>query len=140
MKFLQTWQALAWTIFFVITILFLAGQMPISGIKAGSFEVSLENRARELGILNTAEFSNLKTLNEDELKLFLIMGGEEAAYYHFTNFATTADASNRKYIKLQEASLMRIQIVNDTARVTSTEIGRKVHRALIQSIYSQLIK
>ena len=114
--------------------------MPISGIKAGSFEVSLENRARELGILNTAEFNNLKTLNEDELKLFLIMGGEEAAYYRFTNFAITAEAGKQQYIKLQNASLMRIQIDNDTTRVTSTEIGRKVHRALIQSIYSQLLK
>lgn len=112
----------------------------VNRFKAGSFEVTLENRAKNLGVFQTIEFQNLKNLNESDLKLFLIMGGEESKLYTFKNDNPTNDANTNQYLKLQSDSLLRIQIFSrDTSIVYSTEVGRKLHKALIQSLYEQLI-
>ncbi len=69
------------------------------------------------------------------------MGGEEAQFYRFTNVAISENAFVVMNTKLQADSLFRIQrLSKDSTMIYPTEVGKKIHRALIQSIYSQLIK
>lgn len=140
---LLTWYAIAWVFVILIIVLVSTGRVDLNSVKAGSFEVTLEKKAKDLGVSNTAAFKNIKNLNEDELKLFLVMGGADAKYYVFTNHALSKEASNDIYLKLQADSLMKIRVFGkkgDSTEVFPTEIGKNVHRALIQSIYYQLNK
>ena len=136
-----SWQALGWAVLTLLVILIWTEKLNLNSLKAGSFEITFENKAKELGVFETPEFKNMKNLTEDELKLFLIIGGEEAQFYRFTNVALSNAASMNMYEKLQSDSLLRImKLSKDSTMIYPTDIGEKVHRALIQSIYSQLIK
>jgi hypothetical protein len=136
-----TWQFIAWAVFFVILLLLIFGKLNIGNIRAGSFEIAFEKRAKELGVYETQEFRNLKNINESDLKLFLIMGGEESRLYRFGNDALSSEAIAMQYKKLEDNSLMITKkISKDSTVIYSTEVGTKLHRALIQAIYSQLIK
>lgn len=144
MKFLKdyilTWPFFAYVALAVFCTLITCGALKISSVKAGSFEMVLEKNAQNSGIAETPEFRNLKTLNESDLQLFLIMGGEDAQFYQFTNVALHSNAAVVQYEKLERASLMSIKrISNDSTMVTATVTGKKVHRVLIQSLYTQLM-
>jgi hypothetical protein len=138
---LLSWQLFAYIVLIMVITMAACGKLDITNIKAGSFEMVLQNNAEKHGVSETSEFKNLKTLNESDLKLFLVMGGEEAKFYRFTNNRISSEATVDQYRKLQAAALMRIVEKNpDTTIVYPTEIGEKVHRALIQSIYTQISK
>jgi hypothetical protein len=136
-----TWYSIAWTVLFLLLFFILTKRINLNTIKAGSFEFTFEQKSKDLNVYNTPEFKNLKNLNETQLKLFLIMGGEDAAYYRFTNTALTSEASKSQFKKLQEASLLNYkELGGDTTMIYPTDVGAKLHKALIQSIYSQVIK
>lgn len=138
---LLTWHSIAWTTLLITMIFILSNKININSIKAGSFEFAFEQKSKDLNVYNTPEFKNIKNLNENQLKLFLIMGGEEASYYRFTNTALKNEASVSEFLTLQKDSLLRIErISSDTTMIFPTIIGSKLHKALIQSIYSQVIK
>lgn len=138
---LLNWTFFAYVVLIIIVIMNACGRLNISNVKAGSFEMVLQSNAEKQGVAETPEFKNLKTLNENDLKLFLVMGGEEAKYYRFTNNMISQEAMVDQYRKLQAASLMRIEEKTpDTTIIFPTEIGEKIHRALIQSIYTQIAK
>ena len=73
--------------------------------------------------ISLAELKNLLTANQSNLKVIDIRSTEE-------------------YNKLQNDSLLRVQISanQDTTRFFSTQTGAKLHKALIQAMYSQIIK
>jgi hypothetical protein len=138
---LLSWQLFAYIVLVMVLIMAACGKLDITNIKAGSFEMALQNNAEKHGVSETPEFKNLRTLNESDLKLFLVMGGEEAKFYRFTNNMISSEATVDQYRKLQSAALMRIiEKTPDTTVVYPTEIGQKIHRALIQSIYTQIAK
>jgi hypothetical protein len=138
--FFLSWYALGWAALTILTVIVLRANSSINSIKAVGFEVAFENRARNLGVLNSAGFESIKNLNEEELKYFLIMGGREANFYRFTNTALRNNASKFMYKNLSTDSLLIMTEVNDsTTMISQTETGKKLHRALVQSLYSQLI-
>src|SRR6516225_7285902 len=92
------WIALVLIICF-LTYLVLSGKIGINSFKAADFEVTLAKNARELDVKNTPEFEHMKDLNEDELRLFLIMGGDEAKSYIFRNTAVPNDVMVERYKK-----------------------------------------
>lgn len=126
-----------------ILILVLIGKINLNSVKAGIVEVNFEKKVKDLGVYNTIEFRNLKNLNEHQLKLFLIMGGNESKFYIFTNSALRSDAVVEEYTQLQTDSLLTFKVIgkkHDSTIVGNTIVGAKLHKALIQSIYSQIIK
>ncbi|HVY73295.1 MAG TPA: hypothetical protein VG890_00605 [Puia sp.] len=143
---LLTWQCVTYVVIAILLGLVTSGRINVKSIKGASLEVVFADNAKKLGVFESAEFNNMKNLNEDELKLFLIMGGSEAANYSFLNTALTSQASMDMYAKLESDSLFRIERTihhpngHDSTFIHPTIIGAKLHRALIQSIYVELIK
>lgn len=138
-EFIPSWYAIAWAVLFIILILIITNSINLKAVKVAGFEVEFAGNAQQLNVYNTEAFRAIKGLNEKELKLFLIMGGEEANYYRFTDVSIGFQPSLDIYQKLQKDSLIRIETnYRDSTIVTPTEVGSKVHRALIKSIYKQL--
>jgi hypothetical protein len=136
-----TWHFVALFAMTLLLFLVMTNKVNLNKIKAGTVEISFEQKTKDLNAYNTPEFKNLKSLNEAQLKLFLIMGGEDAAYYRFTNVALKGDASKEQFMKLNDAHLLTYQKGNgDTTIIRPTKIGALLHKALIQSIYSEMIK
>jgi hypothetical protein len=140
-----TWQAIAWTGLIIAAFFIVFKVVDINSLKAGSFEITFADKAKNLGVFYTPEFKNLNNLDEDELKLFLIVGGKDAAYYIFQDRGVPAGVFKDRYMKLVSDSLFRITKVTTTNGKDSTwagptETGKKIHQALVQSIYSQMIK
>src|SRR5688572_7603907 len=105
-KVLMTWQGFAWTALIIIAALMWTGKLNLTEFKAGTFEIVLDKSVKEAGIINTAEFKNLKNLSEDDLRLFLIIGGEEGKYYLFKNRALSFQALQEQHRRLAENSLL----------------------------------
>lgn len=141
-----TWPSVAWGGVIILVIILAINKFKISSIRGGSFAIELSQKASERNIVETDAFKALRNLNEEELKQFLIMGGEDAKFYVFTNTRLSNEASLTIYRNLQKDSLIRISRVNkdpnrnDSTMIFPTEIGSKVHRVLIQTLYSELMK
>lgn len=138
-EILLSWQLIAWVLLIVVTCLIVKGHINVSNIKAGSFELSLDNNAKKLGIYDSDAFKGVKNLSESDLKFFLIMGGEDAYYYSFADYSLNSHETLARYDRLQADSLLTYENQADTFYlVHQTEIGKKVHKALVKSIYVQL--
>ncbi len=138
--FFLSWYGIGWAALMFIAVTISCNKSLINNIKGAGFEISFENRVKKLDLLNSDEFKNLKNLNENELKLFLIMGGKDASFYKFTNTSLTNEASKSMYKKLEKDSLLKEQnIGKNTTIITPTIIGEKLHKALVQSVYINLI-
>jgi len=132
----------------------------INNIKVGDFQVSLQKIGESLGVPTSV--LDISNLNYDDLKIFLIICGEDADYYYFrpgnmiagkfkqildhladngliTLFDTPppADAANTDDPNAAAATQAAQQ--GPTFGINTTEKGRKVHRALLDSIYEQLL-
>lgn len=138
-QLLLTWQAVAYIVLVILSFLLIKGIINLKELKVGDFDLSFQERASQLNVLNTMAFQGIKNLDEDELKLFLIMGGRDAAYYIFQDRSHTGAAVRDLYARLQQDSLLRFVQRNDSTFIFPTKQGELVHRALIQSIYAQLI-
>jgi hypothetical protein len=137
---LLTWYALAWLGLFALIVFVWNDKVKLGNIKAGTFEITFENNAKQLNVFNTPEFQNVKKLNEQQLKFFLVMGGEDAQFYQFRDVALTDSAKFRLYEKLKQYSLLNFtRRDKDTTVFYFTETGQKIHLALIRSIYKQFI-
>lgn len=139
-QFLRSWQALGWAALIALIAIVITQGRNLLSIKAASVEVTFEQRAKDLNVFSTTAFQNVKNLNEDQLKLFLIMGGDDAKFYRFTNTALSGDAARDQWKTLVEDSLVTIVQKHDTSMVYPTDNGVRLHRALIQSVYTQLLK
>ncbi|HXB32888.1 MAG TPA: hypothetical protein VNV35_05685 [Puia sp.] len=142
---LLKWPMVAWAVLACIMYLFISKRINIANIKAWEFEVSFEKKVKELGLEKTSEFEHLRNLSEDELKLFLIMGGKEASSYVFTDRGMTKAVSEERYKKLSNDSLIRFTLKHhengiDTTITSPTEVGEQLHRVLVQSLYFQLMQ
>lgn len=137
--FITSWQAIAWVALVFLIIKVSDGTLNLKGIKAAGFEIDFAENAQKLNVYNTDAFRAVKGLNENELKLFLIMGGEEAKYYTFSDKSLKFEASVDMYKRLQKDSLIRYTTnYRDTTFISPTEVGSKVHKALVKSLYNQL--
>ncbi|WP_316458322.1 hypothetical protein, partial [Helicobacter pylori] len=68
-----TWYSITWTVLFLLFFFIVTKRINLNTIKAASFELTFEQKSKDLNVYNTPEFKNLKNLNETQLKLFLIM-------------------------------------------------------------------
>ncbi|MDU9702141.1 hypothetical protein RGC49_07740, partial [Helicobacter pylori] len=69
----MTWYSITWTVLFLLFFFIVTKRINLNTIKAASFELTFEQKSKDLNVYNTPEFKNLKNLNETQLKLFLIM-------------------------------------------------------------------
>lgn len=141
---------------FITLIIFLILLCPIKNllhkteqIKLGDFELSVTEIAKSFGISNIIQ--DINDLSYDELKLFLIVGGEDANYYIFTPKNIPHERLVQMYEKLSNKGL--IELI-DPKTITgydkmnidagfgfkTTEKGEKVHRAILDAIYTNLVQ
>jgi len=141
----------------------------VNNIKFGKFSLSLQKLGEALGVPNALK--EISSLSYEELKLFLILCGEDADYYEFVPYNMTAVKLSKIIDKLVSSKLLIREDVpaapqkpagheaasgpakpavadSSTAahqpmvqfKYLTTETGRKVHRAFLDSIYQQLIQ
>ena len=157
----------SWPIIAIVIILLLLKPIRgivsgINNIKVGDFQLSLQKIGESLGVPTSV--SDISNLNYDDLKIFLIICGEDADYYYFkpTNmlagrFKQILDnLANNGLITLFNPSPDQVAGVDNSAAkndpnnppqqpqsptfgFNTTEKGRKVHRVLLDSIYEQLL-
>jgi hypothetical protein len=113
----------------------------ISEFKIGNFSVVVENNGARLGVKSIDE--DLKGLSYEELGIFLIVGGERSEYYEFSDKRISPDHLKRIYENYKNRNLIEFEEVTSTGKpelkFQTTEKGRKVHTAILDSIYSELI-
>ena len=141
---------------FIILIIFLILLCPIKKllnkaeqIKIGDFQLTVTEIAESLGISNIIQ--DINDLSYDEIKLFLIIGGEDANYYIFEPKNIPHDQLDKMYKKLSNKGLIE-QIDPKTIKrydkmnidggfgFKTTTKGEKVHRAILDAIYINLIE
>jgi hypothetical protein len=156
----------SWPIITIIIILLLLKPIRgivsgINNIKVGDFQLSLQKIGESLGVPTSVE--DISNLNYDDLKIFLIICGEDADYYYFkpTNMVAGRfkqildNLATNGLITLFNPSPEQVANVDGSAKsdpnnpppapasptfgFNTTEKGRKVHRALLDSIYEQLL-
>ena len=152
----------SWPIIAIVIVLLLLKPLRaiisgINNIKVGDFQLSLQKIGESLGVPTSVE--DISNLNYDDLKIFLIICGEDADYYYFkpTNMVATkfkqildhlADnglitlfdpAPNPDEAAKGDPNNPASTPQNPTFGFNTTEKGRKVHRALLDSIYEQLL-
>jgi hypothetical protein len=129
----------------------------INNIKVGDFQLSLQKIGESLGVPTSVD--DISSLNYEDLRIFLIMCGEDSDYYIFTPANITAGKFGQILNKLASNGLIEAVEISTkkpdqqakdipseeqaaqqpTWRTYTTEKGRKVHRALLDSIYEQLL-
>ncbi len=118
-------------------------------IKFGDFQLTVTEIANSLGVANIIK--DINDLTYDELKLFLIIGGEDANYYIFTANNIPHNKLSKMYDKLTCMGLIE-QVDPKTIEgyekmnihggfgIKTTLKGEKVHRAIIDAIYINLVE
>jgi hypothetical protein len=152
----------SWPIIAIVIVLLLLKPIRaiisgINNIKVGDFQLSLQKIGESLGVPTSVE--DISNLNYDDLKIFLIICGEDADYYYFkpTNMVAGRfkqildNLANNGLITLFDPAPNPDETAkndpdhpaatpqNPTFGFNTTEKGRKVHRALLDSIYEQLL-
>jgi hypothetical protein len=149
----------SWQLITLIIILLLLKPIrtlvgSINSLKVGSFQLSLQKIGESLGEPDSADL--IAALNYDDLKIFLVLCGEDADFYTFVPTNITAGKFGQILGKLVangliEATLLQQQHTDSqiqqsaaenqmpTWRTQTTITGRKVHRALLDSIYEQML-
>jgi len=151
----------SWPIIAIIIVLLLLKPIRgivsgINNIKVGDFQLSLQKIGESLGVPTSVE--DISNLNYDDLKIFLIICGEDADYYYFKPTNMVAGKFKQILDKLAENGLITLfdpapdpneaankdpknqeATQSPTFGINTTEKGRKVHRALLDSIYEQLL-
>ena len=141
---------------FITLMIFLTLLSPIKKllketelIKIGDFQISVTEIARSLGVSNIIQ--DINDLSYDELKLFLIIGGEDANYYIFNPKNIPHEKLVQMYKNLSDKGLIE-QIDPKTIEgydkmkidggfgFKTTIKGEKVHRAILDAIYNNLIE
>jgi len=124
----------------------------INNIKVGDFQLSLQKIGESLGVPTSVE--DISSLNYDDLKIFLVICGEDSDYYIFQPANMIAAKFKAILDKLASNGLIILTDLpapdpnsqggqntpnTPTWQFNTTEKGRKVHRALLDSIYEQLL-
>jgi len=170
MKFLIQ-EITSWPIIAIIMLLLLLKPIrtivsSINNIKVGDFQLSLQKIGEALGVSTSVE--DISNLNYDDLKIFLIICGEDSDYYWFKPTNMVTEKFNEILDKLADNGLITrwapTPAPEDTVKnvdganidgpgkqaapptpqaptfgFKTTNKGRSVHRALIDSIYEQLL-
>jgi len=145
---------LSWQVFALLVFFILLG--PIKGllekaeqIKVGDFQMTVTRIAENLGVSNVIE--DLEDLSYDELKIFLVIGGEDADYYTFAPNNLPAGKTKNIFENLSQKGLIKLIEVSTMEGITreqrekgigfkTTEKGEKIHRAIVDAIYRDLIQ
>jgi len=152
----------SWPIIAIVIVLLLLKPIRgivsgINNIKVGDFQLSLQKIGESLGVPTSVE--DISSLNYDDLKIFLIICGEDADYYYFKPTNMVAGKFKQILDHLADSGLITLfdpapnpdeaaksdpnnpatTPQNPTFGISTTEKGRKVHRALLDSIYEQLL-
>ena len=107
-------------------------------IGVGSFYIRVNNIAESLGVPNA--INEIGDLTYDELKIFLVMGGEDADYYRFTHTQIGEKKFEKILQNLEYKGLITTWIVGDTRNSKTTDKGRRIHRAILEVIQLELIQ
>lgn len=120
-------------------------------IGIGNFQLTVRQLALNSGI-TTEEIKDLNGLTYDELRFFLIKGGEHANDYIFEDNSMTTDKWIKTHETLQTKELIEIIKFDSIKReengrhyyeyyfnTNTTSKGEKIHRAILDAIYQNFI-
>ncbi|AEV31257.1 hypothetical protein [Owenweeksia hongkongensis] len=111
-------------------------------MKIGDFQLTIKELSESKGLDNLTK--DLQGLSYEELKIFLIVCGEDATYYRFAPTNLNSNVQKNIYGKLQSLDLIEytIQIEGDTQAIHfgTTEKGEKAHRVIIDALYTDLVR
>lgn len=153
---LTSWPFLGFISLIIALILFYK---PLNNIlnksdqfRFGSFEFAVNEIGQSLGISNTIK--EINDLSYEELKLFLIMCGEDADYYIFTPKNIPPEKLNNIYTKFNKKGLIelippeQIEGYNELKKnhgianygIKTTEKGRLLHKVLLEYLFHEITK
>lgn len=151
---ITSWQLITLVIILLLLKPIRALVSGINNLKVGSFQLSLQKIGESLGVPNSV--SDIGRLNYDDLKIFLIICGEDSDYYSFQPWNMPAAKFKAILDKLDNNELIKLTDPppppkDDKTKpaadpdqppvwhFVTTPKGRKVHRALLDSIYEQML-
>ena len=119
-------------------------------IKFSDFQITVADFGRSFGVSNI--INDINGLTYDELKLFLIVCGEDANYFIFSPEHIPHDQLAIMYKNLEEKGLIEVHDTNISENTSNqklfkigfvlktTEKGEKVHRSILDAIYYKLLQ
>jgi len=153
LKYLVEKVFVTWQFIVLLVLIIFSGHVGtfidhLGKFKVGNVEFTISELAKNAGIPEKS-IKQLKGLSYDELKLFLIKGGEDgdATDYNLKNY------SDNYFIKmhkdLDSLGLIRNVKIDSNhngnkgelwVNSSTTPIGRKLHRAILDAIYNDFTK
>jgi hypothetical protein len=144
---LLSWQAVTFVAMFCVFPVAKSVFERANNIKIGEFQMSVSKLAIKAG-LSSDDLKSLNQLTYEELKVFLIEGGQDAEQYKvdFANY--TYDSWLKIHQDLQSLGLLEIKkdvtspntIVVTGFEATPTEKGKKIHRAIVDAIFKDFLE
>ena len=139
---IDSWPIVALIIFFCLSCPIKRMLESAEKIGIGDFQLTVSEIAKSLGIDNV--IPEINDLTYDELKIFLILGGEDANYYAVTFTNIPSPKLSKMYESLSKKGLIE-EISKDQEKegvfdFRTTLKGEKVHRAILDAIYFNLLE
>ena len=147
-KVILTWQFIVLLLIFLLLPSLQKILKNTDKIGVGDFHLTVKELAKNSGI-SSNDIRDLDGLTYNELKIFLIKGGEDANYYEFEDNSANREIFIRSFKHLDKKGLIQIKKFDSTKHAdgyyeyyfftNSTEKGEKIHRAILDAIYGTLL-
>ena len=139
---INSWPIVALIIFFCLSCPIKNLLNSAEQIRIGDFQLTVSEIGKSLGIDNVIQ--EINDLTYDELKVFLIIGGEDANYYEFKPTNIPSPKLSKMFENLQEKGLIKEEVKQQEEKSVfnfrTTPKGEKVHRAILDAIYFNLLE
>ena len=138
------WPVIVFTCFLILLEPIKVLLRKVSSVKGLGFNFIIGEMSNKEGMPNV--INELAALSYDELKLFLIIAGEDSNRYRFQDTSKTKDESKNMYNKLFNQGLIKVLKIEDNGdkgqkiNFITTDKGTYVHKAIIDSIYFEIIR
>lgn len=135
--------SLVWILFFILILWMFKKDIKnllnkTTNVQIGSFALKVTQEGEKIGI-NTI-LGDLRGLSYETLKAFLIMCGENAKFYEFVDRSMINEKVEDIYTSLRSKGLIEFEKIGKDLKITTTDKGKAIHRAIIDSLYFELRK
>ena len=143
-----TGTSLVWILFFILVLWMFKKDIKnllnkTTNVQIGSFALTVAKNAKNLDAENVLK--DLQGLSYADLKIFMILCGEDGDSYNIT-FQIETPKLRAMYQRFQDKELLILtkdEVLangNHAFGYKTTLRGQKIHRAIIDSLYSELRK
>jgi len=136
----HTSMPLSWlliTLFVGLVVLLLRNKLNVREIGLGSFHLRLENASDKRGLKK--EFLGLQSLSQEQLHLFLVIGGETGDQSIYQS-PIPEERAKRNWKRLSELGLLEVVDLGDNKQQFKTTVkGREIHKTIMDEIYAGIV-